>query len=107
MSGGRQIRESSQSTNKRMAEKLLAIRKVEVIEGRWNLPRSNSPRFNRWAEQFLSQVPVDSTRERYSTSINALRTYFGNMKLAEMTEQSVRSFQEKRLSDGIGPATIN
>ena len=44
MKDGRQHRESSGSTNQRIAEKLLTLRTAQVFEERWSLPRSKSPR---------------------------------------------------------------
>ena len=42
---GHQRRESSQSTNKRVAQNLLAIRKAKVLEGQLQLPASRPPKF--------------------------------------------------------------
>jgi len=41
----------------------LALRKAEVLEDRWNLPRSSAPRLKGWAKQFLENCHHKSTRE--------------------------------------------
>jgi hypothetical protein len=53
---GRQQRESSGSTNRKVAERLLAIRRGQVAENRWQLPPSNPPRLNDYSTQFLQAV---------------------------------------------------
>jgi integrase len=105
---GRQYRESSGSTNKRIAEKLLAVRTAQVFEERWSLPRSKSPRLGTWVEEFLKSVSHDKTRLRYKSSTNNIVSYFGkNVRLSEITVESVFGFQRKRLEQGAGKATVN
>lgn len=60
--GGRQICKSSHSTNRRVAEKLLARWETEVFEGRFHLPASNPPRFEDWADEFLSTISHANTK---------------------------------------------
>ncbi len=40
--GAKQHRESTRCTNKKAAEKVLAMRRAQVFEERWNIPRSHS-----------------------------------------------------------------
>jgi len=105
---GRQHRESSGSSNKIIAKKLLALRTAQVLEDRWNLPRSKSPRLGDWAPEFLKSVTHAKTRSRYQSSLNNLLKYFGkNIRLAEITPESIFRFQQKRLEEDVGKATIN
>jgi integrase len=105
---GKQHRESTGSTNKKLAEKLLTLRTAQVFEERWSLPRSKSPRLGAWVEEFLKSVSHDKTRSRYRSSINNILTYFGkNIRLSEITVESVFRFQQERLEQGAGKATVN
>jgi hypothetical protein len=105
---GRQHRESSGSTNKKSAEKLLTLRTAQVFEERWNLPRSKSPRLGIWAEEFLKSQSHDKTRSRYRSSINNILHYFGkNIRISEVRVESVFRFQQERLERGAGKATVN
>ena len=105
---GRQHRESSGSTNKAVAKKLLAVRTAQVVEERWSLPRSRSPHLGVWVKEFLNTVVHAKTKSRYQSSINNLWAYFGkNIRLAEITPESIFRFQQKRLEDGAGKATVN
>lgn len=55
---GRQHCESTGTTNKRLAQKILNLRVTEVIEGRYRLPKSNPPKLNEWASQFLDTISI-------------------------------------------------
>lgn len=107
MAAGRQIRESSGSTNKRVAEKLLALRKTQVLEERWNLPKSNAPRLEQWAKQFLESIQHENTRERYRYSVDTLLEFFGNVRINEITPERINQFQQWRLQRGVHTATVN
>ncbi len=108
MKDGQQHRESSGATNKKLAEKLLASRTAQVFEERWSLPRSKSPHLGNWLKEFLESVSHDQTRSRYQSSINNLLNYFGrNIRLSDITPESVFRFQQARLDHGVGKATIN
>jgi integrase len=108
MKDGQQHRESSGATNKKLAEKLLASRTAQVFEERWNIPRSKSPHLGNWVEEFLKSVSHDKTRSRYQSSINNLLNHFGkNIRLSDITPESVFRFQQARLEQGVGKATIN
>ncbi len=105
---GRQYRESTGTTNKRTAIRLLAVRKAEVVEDRWRLPRSKSPQLGTWLHQFLKSISHDNTRSRYTSSTNNLLAYFGKeIRMADITPEAVFRFQQKRLEDGTGKATVN
>jgi integrase len=105
---GRQYRESTGSTNKRVAAQLLAVRKAQVVEERWNLPRSRSPQLGTWMEEFVKSISHEKTRSRYQSSVNNILAYFSKkMRLAEITPEAVFRFQQKRLEDGAGKATVN
>jgi integrase len=105
---GKQYRESTGSTNKKIAENVLATRKAQVIEERWSFPRSHSPGLEDFAKEFLKAKSHEKTRSRYQSSINnLLRHLTKNIKLADITPERVFSFQQARISEGAGKATTN
>jgi integrase len=106
-SGGKQFRESSHSTNKVIAQKLLAKRQGEVIEARLGLPPSNAPRLPLWADEFLKSVSHPNTRDRYECSVKALKRVLGGVKINEITPEAVFRFQQQRKEEGVTSATIN
>jgi integrase len=106
---GRQHRETTGTTNKRLAEKLLALRKAQILEERWTLPRrSLSPPLREAAQEFLESIEYEKTRSRYRSSINNFLRHFGErIRLREFTPEAIFRFQQKRLQEGARKATVN
>jgi integrase len=104
---GRQHCESSGTTNKRVAEKILSLRIAEIIEGRYRLPKSNPPRLNEWAAQFLDAISHPNTKRTYDSCIQMLLNFFGDARLSQITPDRIEDFKLSRRNDGAGPATIN
>ncbi len=104
---GRQKRESSKSKNKKDAEKLLTLRKAAVWEGRLRLPRTNPPRLEAWAKQFLESVSHPITKKRYKTSITSLEAHFRGVRISQITPEGIEEYKLTRLKEGVGPATVN
>jgi integrase len=105
--GGRQVCKSSHTTNRRLAEKLLARWETEIFEGRFQLIKRNAPFFEEWAEQFLQTIPNLKTRSRYTSSVNNLKPRLGKLRLSQITADCIEDFKEQRLAAGVGPATVN
>ena len=78
---GKQYRESSGFTNKRAAEKLLAMRQTQLFEDRWSLPKSQAPKFSEFAKEFLDSIQHDNTRSRYESSIHNLQNIHSTMSV--------------------------
>jgi site-specific recombinase XerD len=61
-----------------------------------------------WFDDFLKTICHDNTRSRYRSSTNNLLGFFGeNIRMADITPEAVFRFQQKRLEDGVGKATVN
>lgn len=106
-SDGKQRRESSRSTNRRVAQKLLDLRRGELVEARLGLPRSQTPLLSDFAKEFLNTVPHVRTRDRYQDSVNALLEFFGEKRLADVSAELIYRFQRHRIAQGRKAATIN
>jgi integrase len=106
--GGRQYRESTGATNKNVAERVLSVRKAQVVEERWSLPRSKTPILGKHAEDFLRSKTHDKTKSRYQSSVNNILRHLGKeIRLADITPETIFRFQQKRLEEGAGKATVN
>src|ERR1039458_5922273 len=71
---GRQRCKSTHTSNKRLADQMLSRWEAEVFEGRFQLPKSNPPRFEAWADDFLQTVSHPNTRRRYTSSVGKLKS---------------------------------
>ena len=107
MHGGRQRQESTRTTSKRVAEKMLSIRLAEIAEGRFRMVASNPPSLEKWADEFLESVRVKSTKKRYSSSVMYLKNSFGQARISEITPNLIEEHKASRLKSGVGPATVN
>jgi len=104
---GKHICLSTGCENKRMAQKVLDLRKMEVLEGKLRLPKSNPPRLKEWAEQFLESVQHPNTRRVYRSCIKSLNEFFGPVRLSEITPEGIEQFKLVRIRNGAGPAITN
>jgi integrase len=104
---GTQRCESSGTTNKRLAQKILNLRVAEIIEGRFRLPKSNPPKLKQFSDEFLNSIHHQSTRKRYASSVANLRTHFGDAKLTEINAERIDEFKVSRLTSKVRAATVN
>ena len=104
---GRQRCESTGTTNKRLAQKILNLRIAEIIEGRYRLPKSNPPKLREWAAQFLDTISHLDTKQTYKSCINTLNEFFGPVPLSQIGAARIEEFKVARTKAGAGPAIIN
>jgi integrase len=104
---GRQVCKSSHTINKRLAEKLLARWETEIFEGRFHLPASKPPLFEKWADDFLSTITHMNTKKRYKSSVEKLKGKFSGMRLNDISGAAIEEFKTVRTAEKVEPATIN
>lgn len=106
---GRQIRKSTETSDKRLAEAILGKVKVQIVEGKYfDKPKEDPKTFSELMERYLREHA--SRRAHYRRSVNMvnnLKTFFGNPKLHQVTPKLIVAFKNKRYADGVMPATIN
>jgi integrase len=104
---GKQRCESTRTTNKKLAEKILNKRLIEIVEGRFSLPKSNAPRLERFSQDFLNTIRHENTRKRYASSVVNLKAHYGDTQLSGITSEKIDAFKETRLADKVRAATVN
>ncbi len=107
MVDGRQICKSTGTSNKRLAQKILDLRKAEIIEGRFCLRASNAPRLEAFARDFADSIPHPSTKKRYKSSIASLVAHFGDVPVSRITIEGIEGFKATRLAAKVRAATVN
>lgn len=98
---------SAGTANKRLAQKILNLRLAEVIEGRFQLPKTNPPRFKQFSGEFLDSIGHQNTKKRYTTSVKKLREHFGDIRLSEFSLDRIEGYKEARRKAKVRSATIN
>jgi hypothetical protein len=99
--GRKQVCKSSHTPNKRLASKLLARWETEVFEGKFYLPKSAPPLFDRWTDEFLAKIAHPNTKKQYSSSVRNLEKMF-KMPLTAISPERIEEFGESRLAGSDG-----
>ena len=116
---GRRVRESTNSSNKKFAETVLAKRIVEVAEGKFlDVKKFEKIKFEDFAHEYLELH--SKFKKSYNTDskiVGLLEKFFAGKYLYEITSLDVEKFKSarakkvKKLNDGkeqfISPATVN
>ncbi len=108
---GRQVRRSTGTTDKRLAEAILSKVKVQLAEGRFFEKRADQEHtFTDMMERYLIEragLKAPKSAERDRQALAHLLPVFGEKMLAEVTPSGVAAYKAQRRTDGAAPATIN
>jgi integrase len=100
--------ESSRSQRKRDAEALLAKRKNEVQEGRYNIAKCiRRYSFNELADRYDNFVEKQRSYSSKKYIIKRLKAQFRNIPLVKFNSALLEQFQTDKLNAGYKPATVN
>ncbi len=108
---GRQIRRSTGTDNKRLAEAVYAKVQVSIIERRWfDVVETNNHTFDEMMERFMKEYAVKKelkTQQRYRVSASHLSRFFSGMRLLDITPDSVSNYILARRNAGASASSIN
>ena len=108
---GKRIRKSLETADKKLAQSIEAKIKTEIVEGKYfEKPVGDNKTFTDMMEKFMKEhAPKVSgnTRLSYSASLKHLSTYFGDLKLLEITPKKISDYKVLRYGEEAKPATIN
>jgi integrase len=106
---GRQVRRSTETSDKRLAEAILGKVKVQIVEGKYfDKPKEDAKTFAELMERYLTEHASRRAHyRRYVNMVENLKRFFGNPKLVHVTPKTIVAFKNKRYTDGVKPATIN
>jgi integrase len=106
---GQQVRRSTGTPDKRLAEAILGQVKVQIIEGRFfEKPEAQHRTLTELMDRYVSEHATRRANYRRElTSIKNLKGFFGNPKLDQITPKLIVAYKNRRYTDGVKPATIN
>ena len=106
---GQQVRRSTGTADKRMAEAILGKVKVQIIEGRFfEKPEEQHRTLKELMDRYASEHVAKRANHRWElTSIKNLKDFFGNPTLDHITPKLIVAYKNRRYADGVKPATIN
>ena len=106
---GQQVRRSTETSDRRLAEAILGKLRVQIVEGKYfDKPKEDARTFGELMDRYLHEhASRRSHYRRYVNMVTNLTAHFGNPKLAQVTPKTIVAFKNKRYADGVTPATIN
>ena len=102
--------ESTGTSNKKLARKILDQRKGEIAEGRFpGLLKSHEPTLKDYISKYLeSRTDLHpNTRTRYRGSRRFLERFFAGTRLPDITNARIEEYKTARTRGGTGPAGVN
>ena len=107
---GRQVRRPTETTDKKLAEKIHAKVLTQIAEGKWfDKPKCEDKTFQEMIEKYLSEYSISKTpsgRLRDISIAKRLIPFFGNLMLKEITPLLIVNYKAQRRKAGAKPATL-
>ncbi len=106
---GKPYRESSNSTKKMVAKKLLERREGEIAQGKLPGVVFDKVTFDQLAEDFLRDYRINQKKslKRAERSVKHLKQYFEGYRVPNINTPRIQAYVEMRLGEGAANATIN
>jgi len=106
---GKCFRESSESTVKMVAKKMLARREGDIAKGKTPGIQFDRITFEDLAECFLRDYRINQKKSlaKAERSVNHLKESFERIRVPQITTPRINAFIESRLNEGAANATIN
>ena len=107
----RQIRRSTGTTDKRVAEAILAKVTVKILEGRFCDDSEDRDRtFEEMMDRYMKEraiLKAPKSRIRDGSALAHLLPIFGDMRLVDLSAKHLATYKTNRRVEGAAPATIN
>lgn len=107
---GKQIRASTQTEDKELAQRIFFKVLGEVAEGRFfEKPAGQNKTFREMMKKYMDEhsKPKKASSERDRSSLTHLLPFFGDYTLSEVTPKLVNEYKTARRNEGASPCTIN
>ena len=110
MVNGRQVRISTRTTDRKLAQRIHDKVVGQIAEGKWfegSLGKRKT--FKELADRYLQEhsIPKKASSERDLSSLSHLTPFFGTRLLAVISPKLIYEYKNKRRSEGASPSTIN
>ncbi len=108
---GRQVKRSTEVSDKKLAEKIHAKVITQIVEGKWfDVDPGRDKTFRGMMEKYLSECSISKSHASKLRDVSAskqLLPHFGDYTLADITPRLISSYKTKRRQYGAAPATVN
>jgi integrase len=107
---GKQYRKSTETDNRKLAQKISDKIKGQIAEGKWfDVLEEEERTFNDLMERYMREhsKPKKKSWLRDEISISHLKPFFGSSTLQEIRPEMISKYKTKRYAENARPATIN
>ena len=106
---GQRIRRSTGSSNRALADAIMAKVKVQLIEGQYfDRAEEQSRTFKELMDRFEREHLVKlASRQTGQAFVKRFRAFFGERTLGEITPKLIVEYKSRRYATGVKPASIN
>jgi len=106
---GQRIRRSTGTTNRALADSIMAKVKVQLIEGQYfDRLEEKTRTFDELMDRFEREHLVKlASRQTGQVFVKRFRAFFGGRTLAEITPRLIVDYKSTRYAVGVKPASIN
>ena len=106
---GRQVRQSTETDDKKTAEKIYHKVMTDVAEGKWFERQERTRGFAEMMEKYMKEHSAVKKRStaRDAASLKHLLPFFGMMPLREIRPGNISEYKADRLAAGAAPGTLN
>ena len=96
---------------KTVAKEILAKKKAEAVEGRYELPsKKPSPRLDEFVKEYFAYYQANRklrSLQRHQTSYRAMQPTFGQQRLADISPLAIERYKRHRKEEGVSGVTVN
>jgi integrase len=105
---GRQIRRPTETTNKKLAEKIHHKVMTQIAEGKWfEVDEASNRTFEELAEKYeATEFKELKSWQSVQSYLKGLKQFFGPYTLSDITPALIDEFKQMRKAKGVKPATI-
>ena len=106
---GQQTRKSTETANRKLAEKIYCKVVSQIAEGKWfDVDEADQRNFRELAEKYETQVFKElKSYQKNRCYLNQLRDFFGKYRLSNITPALIDDFKQMRKEQGVTSTTIN
>ncbi|HVN94953.1 MAG TPA: tyrosine-type recombinase/integrase [Syntrophorhabdaceae bacterium] len=106
---GRQIRQSTETADKKLAEKIQHKVMTEVAEGKWFEKQQGTQTFAEMMQRYMKEHSAVKKRStvRDQASLKHLLPFFGLLSLREIQPGHISRYKVNRLAAKAAPGTVN
>lgn len=106
---GEQIKRSTETGDKKLAEKIYCKVTTQIAEGKWfDVDEGKRRTFEELAEKYEKQVFCELKSQKSTKGyLNQLKAFFGSYSLSDINPAIIDDFKQMRKAKGVKPATIN